>query len=452
MAWDTQYRPAGYEAVVGQESHAAILREIVSAGAGFEQSYVFSGPFGSGKTTMGRILARALLCDDPQRGNPCDACLSCRNILRSGSSESFVEVDAATNSGKEDIRGIVESLQYATFSGTRRIYLFDEAHQLSKGALDALLKVMEDCIPGTEDKWLICIFCTTAPESMSATIFDRCAPSFTIKKCTPEQVADRLAYICDEESVVYDRATLELIAAVKKCHFRGAIKAMETVAKFGSVDRTNTARVLNLGAFDAYLAILEQIGQDEAACQVAVDGLLRSTSPASVYHALTDLFMVAYRAVLGAGSIPLYLDKTRVKSAGKLHGSFLVAFATHMSSRLARPSEATLRCDLSLLHQIRVGTPVRTPAAAVVVPQPAVKSQPEKAEAPSGDDPGKVSLQVRNIGGVHVDERAVNRETRKRLEDQPTPMGLRGMLSPEQFRVELGTLLDRLSHDDRRPA
>ena len=151
MALDTKYRPTRFDEVIGQDTTVSILREFIRSGSGLRQSYLFAGPFGSGKTTLGRILARSLLCDSPVDGESCAACPSCVEILENGSSVDFVEVDAATNSGMDNIRKIVKQLQYSSFSGKRRIYLFDEAHQLSRDALDALLKPMEDALLGTED-------------------------------------------------------------------------------------------------------------------------------------------------------------------------------------------------------------------------------------------------------------------------------------------------------------
>ena len=185
MALDTKYRPTKYSDVLGQEASAIVLKQFVKEGMGFHQSYVFCGQHGSGKTTLGRILARALLCTTPNEGEPCDECHSCQTLLDGGAHESFEELDAATKSGKSDLSRIIEDVTYSTFSGNRRIYLFDESHRLSKQALDALLKPMEDNVPGTEDKKLVCIFCTTEPEKMRNTIFSRCAPAFVIRAVPP---------------------------------------------------------------------------------------------------------------------------------------------------------------------------------------------------------------------------------------------------------------------------
>ena len=126
MALDTRYRPQVYADVLGQQATVSVLKQFVVWNRGYHQSYVFCGQHGSGKTTLGRILARALLCSSAVDGAPCDECESCLLLLRGGTHECFVELDAATKSGKSDIARILEDLSYSTVSGKRRIYLFDE--------------------------------------------------------------------------------------------------------------------------------------------------------------------------------------------------------------------------------------------------------------------------------------------------------------------------------------
>ena len=125
MSLDTKYRPLRYADVLGQEATIKVVKEYVKSGHGFRQSYVFAGGHGGGKTTLGRILARALLCEKPVEGEPCDQCLSCTSML-AGKSEGFIEVDAATNSGKEHVKRITEEAAFGTYSGQKRLYLFDE--------------------------------------------------------------------------------------------------------------------------------------------------------------------------------------------------------------------------------------------------------------------------------------------------------------------------------------
>ena len=228
MSFDTKYRPRTFNDVLGQEATITILRRYIASGRGLHQSYLFAGAWGSGKTTLGRIMARSLMCQSPTvEGDPCDACPSCTSILETGASMDFVEVDAATNSGKADVQKITEEIQYSTYAGRRRIYLFDEAHQLSKDALDALLKPLEEVIPGTQEKRLVCIFCTTEPEKMKATIFSRCAPTFVIQPVAPPQIAKRLAWVCEQEGFEYDLDMLQIIAELTECHIRDALKAVD---------------------------------------------------------------------------------------------------------------------------------------------------------------------------------------------------------------------------------
>ena len=118
MSLDTKYRPRSYSDVLGQKVAIKTLKGFVQKDAGWRQSYLFAGPVGSGQTTLGRILARALLCDSPIDGEPCDECDSCLSMLN-GSSPNFTEVDAATNSGKADIKKILEELEYSSFSGKK---------------------------------------------------------------------------------------------------------------------------------------------------------------------------------------------------------------------------------------------------------------------------------------------------------------------------------------------
>jgi len=125
MSLDTKYRPLRYGDVLGQDATIEVCKEIVKSGGAFHQSYVFAGAHGGGKTTCGRILARAMLCADPKNGEPCDECQSCKAILED-KSENFMEVDAATNSGKDHVKRITDEARFGSFSGKRKIYLFDE--------------------------------------------------------------------------------------------------------------------------------------------------------------------------------------------------------------------------------------------------------------------------------------------------------------------------------------
>ena len=419
MALDTKYRPLTFDDVIGQDSTIQILKEYVRSGAGFHQSYLFSGAWGSGKTTLGRIHARALLCDKPVEGAPCDQCHSCRSILLGGSSENFFEIDAATNSGKDSIKKITDDLQYTTYNGKRRIYLMDEAHRLSKDALDALLKPLEDTVPDGEDKLLVCLFCTTEPEAMRHTILSRCAPAFVIRPVTPEQLADRLVYVCEKEGIPYEREALVLIGELTECHFRDALKAIEGVSMLGGVTTANAAKYLHLDYASSVLEILSSIRDDLPQALKKAEALLKTMSPITVYERLAEMSMLAFRASLEGAHIPGYLNHDLVKTLGGEVKDDLLSYAERFSTRPGRPSAAMVLCDIAQLHR---GPVMMAYAPSDIRPEKKSKEDPKAAgKVPVEDKP-----QV--IDGVYVRPRAVNQK-----EAAPPKPALSQELRPQEF-------------------
>jgi hypothetical protein len=269
-----------------------------------------------------------------------------------GSSLDFTEVDAATNSGKEEVKKILEKIQYDTFSGGRHIYLFDESHQLSPAAVNALLKSMEENVPGSEDKCLLCIFCTTEPERMIKTVLSRCAPAFVIQQVTPDLIAKRLELICRAEGITYDPAMLVLIAEMTECHIRDALKAIESLSLLGEINKESVTTYLRLDLNSAYLDILENLGPGKnlGVAVQAAKKLLERSSPVTCYEKLAELSMLAYQVFLGAASPPVYLDAQRMTALGQAQQYNLLNFSSRFAGRPGRPSASMLFCDLGNLH------------------------------------------------------------------------------------------------------
>ena len=400
MSFDTKYRPVSFKDVLGQDGTIQVLKSFVKTGIGFHQSYLFAGPYGSGKTTLGRILARALLCESPIDGSPCDSCQSCVEILK-GASINFIEVDAATNSGKDQIRKVLEELQYATFSGKRRIYLFDESHQLSKDALDAMLKPMEDCVSGSEEKVLVCIFCTTEPEKMRSTILSRCAPAFLVRHMSSDLIAERLEVICKAEGLDYDPDVLPLIADITELHIRDALKAVEGVSMLGSVNRENTNTYLRLDANGHLVSLMKSLKDNlSESFQVLVE-LSQVMSPVSCYKKLLDLCMSAYRVWVGAGGTSVHWGEQDLKEIGDLYQHSLIDFAQYLSSRPARPTFPMLQCDIAFLHKSIFASIVSNKSDQPQLRQPSnIMVPPETVVI--GEEP-------KTIDGIWIHPKGVNR-------------------------------------------
>jgi DNA polymerase III subunit gamma/tau len=398
VSLDTKYRPLRYADVLGQEATIKVCKEYVRQGHGFRQSYVFAGAHGGGKTTLGRILARALLCESPKDGEACDACPSCKATLVDRN-ENFLEVDAATNSGKEHVKRITEEAQFGSFSGGRKLYLFDESHEMSRQAMDALLKPLEDNVRGTQDKQLVAIFCTTEPEKMRSAILSRCAPVFRIRNNTPEEIGARLAHICLQENLEYEPDVLTLVAEVCECHIRDAIKAIEGVSMLGRVNRENVAAYLQLDANALYLDLLEALGFDLPKVLLTAEALDQRVSPATCYQRMADVCMLAYRLVkLGGATVPSYWDRERLEAVGARHQDSLLEFAQSFAERPYHATAAMFACDVSMLHQRRAGIVVRAILTEVGVPT----SMPRSVARTQEEEISSSPVQVPSVPPVQV--------------------------------------------------
>jgi DNA polymerase-3 subunit gamma/tau len=220
-----KYRPRTFGDVVGQRPSVAVLFRMCRRGT-VPGCLLLHGKHGSGKTTMARIVAKALNCaapPGPAGSWPCGQCASCRAI-DADASPDVTEIDAASNGNVEQIRRVRESAQYGTLAGSYRVYIIDEAHGLSAAAFEALLKILEEPPPGT-----VFILITTQVKSVPATIQSRSSP-FKFDPLTTEQVAGRLAEICRLEGLATEPALVAAIAEAAQGAMRDAVVRLDQVA------------------------------------------------------------------------------------------------------------------------------------------------------------------------------------------------------------------------------
>jgi len=223
-----RWRSQTFAEVVGQEHVTTTLRNAVASGR-VAHAYLFYGPRGTGKTSTGRILAKALNCMQSSSGEPCNACPQCMAI-KEGRSLDLVEIDAASNRGIDDIRDLREKVNYAPSEGRFRVYIIDEAHMLTTEAANALLKTLEEPPPHTKF-----ILATTEVHRILPTILSRCQ-QFQFRPLSQAAVRDRLAFVCHEEGIAIEDVALERLARVANGSLRDAQNIVDQLrAHFGDV-------------------------------------------------------------------------------------------------------------------------------------------------------------------------------------------------------------------------
>ena len=222
-----KWRPKTFEDVIGQSHITETLKRQVAEGR-LSHAYLFTGTRGTGKTTCAKILAKAVNCEHPVDGNPCNCCPSCTGI-ESGGFLDVLELDAASNNGVEQIRALRDEAVYAPANVKKRGYIVDEVHMLSTSAFNALLKILEE-----PPEHLMFILATTELHKVPATILSRCQ-RFSFKRITPEDIQRRLAYVAAQEQIDLRADGAELLSRLADGALRDALSLLDQCAASGGV-------------------------------------------------------------------------------------------------------------------------------------------------------------------------------------------------------------------------
>ncbi len=254
MSLYNEVRPKTLNEVQGQNNIKNQLSSLFISGR-IPNAMLFTGPRGTGKTTVARIVAKTLNCENGT-AEPCNECQSCKDIM-SGKSMDVIELDAASNNKVEDVRSIIEKAQYKPL-GKYKVFILDEVHMFSTGAWNALLKTIEE--PPAN---CIFILCTTEEHKVPATIISRCM-KFYFEKLQLDVVAEYLAQICDERGKAYDEDALKLIAQASEGCMRDALSIMESFFETDSLSTANVANTLGMSQENAIFDILMAISSGDA--------------------------------------------------------------------------------------------------------------------------------------------------------------------------------------------
>lgn len=242
MSLYLKFRPQSFDQIVNQRHIVDILQaKIAQGGEGVRNNnYLFYGPRGTGKTSAARIFAKALNCTNLQKGNPCNECPNCLAIAQNKSID-FVEIDAASHTWVDNIREeVIDKAPYPPAHLQKKVYIIDEVHMLSKGAFNALLKIMEE-----PPAYLVFILATTEIHKVPETIISRCQ-IFNFKKIPTGELASHLEYICKEEGMTCDPEAILTIARMAEGCARDAIKYLDQVSILWDITSENVAQFLGV--------------------------------------------------------------------------------------------------------------------------------------------------------------------------------------------------------------
>ncbi|HKJ26879.1 MAG TPA: DNA polymerase III subunit gamma/tau [Anaerolineales bacterium] len=264
QAYYRKWRPAKWEEVVGQQHIVQTLKNAVSAGKQ-GHAYLFAGPRGTGKTTIARLLAKAVNClDEDQSARPCDECAHCEAV-RNGNFLDLIEIDAASNTSVEDVRDLRDKINFAPNQGRYKVYLIDEVHMLSTAAFNALLKTLEEPPPHA-----IFVLATTEVHKIPATVLSRCQ-RHEFRRIPVVEMVSHLEAIAEKEGLTVPVEVLQLVARQATGSLRDAISLLDQLSSLGTEISLDAAQaVLGTATSQAVLELIEAILDNNSAGGVDV--------------------------------------------------------------------------------------------------------------------------------------------------------------------------------------
>lgn len=370
-----KWRPKSFASLVGQEHVVRALKHALTEQR-LHHAYLFTGTRGVGKTTLARILAKALNCETGITATPCGACSACTEI-DSGRFVDLLEVDAATNTRVDEMRQLLENAVYAPTRGRFKVYVIDEVHMLSNSAFNAMLKTLEE--PPEHVKFILA---TTDPQKIPVTVLSRCL-QFNLKQMTPPSIAAHLMHILKAEAINAEPGALNLIARSAAGSMRDALSLLDQAIAHGSgkVEEAQVREMLGTVDLDYLFLILDALLGGDAAAMLAVadDMATRSLSFDAALQELASLLTRIQIAQLAPQTVADDLpERARLlELAGRFDPEFVqLAYQIAVHGRkelpLAPDEQAGFTMALLRLHAFR------PQAAADVSPR---RSEPSTAES-----------------------------------------------------------------------
>ena len=381
-----KWRPRKFAELVGQEHVVRALTNALDSGR-MHHAYLFTGTRGVGKTTIARIFAKSLNCERGESADPCGECAVC-TAVDAGRFVDLLEIDAASNTGVDDVREVIENAQYAPARGRFKVYLVDEVHMLSKPAFNALLKTLEE--PPPHVKFLLA---TTDPQKLPVTVLSRCL-RFNLKRLLPDQIAGQMRHILGAEHIQFEEPAIAELARGADGSMRdglslldqaiayggGALKADEVRAMLGSVERGQV------------LGLLDALAAGEGQALMAECARIASFSPdfgsvlddlAATLHRVQLLQLVpGYRLDPNEGEDPQLAGLAQRMTPEDVQLYYQIATSGRRDLALAPDSRTGFEMALLRMLAFRPGDDA-TPAAAPGGQRPAAPSRPPVGAPPA---------------------------------------------------------------------
>ncbi len=277
-----KYRPQKFSEVIGQEHVTKTLLNAVSSNK-VSHAYLFCGPKGCGKTTVARLLAKAVNCENENGPEPCNKCSSCKEII-GGNSMDIIEIDAASHRGIDEIRELRDGVRFGPVKSKYKVFILDEAHQLTSGAANALLKILEEAPSHT-----IFVLATTEAHKMISTIISRCQ-RFDFRKITVPEMVKRLEKIVKNEKMSVEKEVLSIIAAASGGSLRDGESLLSQIFSFvpegGTVKKEDVKNLLGVIERQLVGDFIEALLKDNAvdALKIMEDSLSQGITPEALYE------------------------------------------------------------------------------------------------------------------------------------------------------------------------
>jgi len=362
-----KWRPGSFADVVGQGHVLQALRHALQSGR-LHHAYLFTGTRGVGKTTLARVLARALNCETGVTPDPCGRCSACQAI-EAGSFVDLIELDAASNTQVDRMRDLLENALYAPSVGRFKVYVIDEVHQLSGSAFNAMLKTLEE--PPEHVKFVLA---TTDPQKIPVTVLSRCM-QFGLKPIAETVIVERLSHILAQERVAAEPEALALLARAARGSLRDALSLLDQAIAFGGgqVQTAAVADMLGVADGEAITALLDALSRGDAqAALAAADAVVdRGVSlDAALQELARQTKQVALLRTLPDADAPVALQQI----AGRFSATdlqVLYQVATHARAELDWAPDAESGFVMAVLRMLALAAPqdtVNAPAVAGLAP------------------------------------------------------------------------------------